>query len=335
MRKIMLLFLVLFILGTGTGCTSKGQDVSYSGRIEATEIDIHPEVGGVIKSLWVSEGDHVKKGQLLAELDGESLVLELKRAEAAVEKAQARLEEAFSGARSQEIEGAKAEIKNIQARLQQAKKDLEFFKEREERYRNLMEAGAVSKQTYEDIQHALEKARNGVEVLKTSLTKARSRLDLLEAGNTANYIQMLQAELKQAVALKKQIELQLQKTRIYSPQSGVVELKNFEVGELVRKGDNLMTIIDLKDQWVNIYVPQTELGYWHLGDRVKLVADAFPGKTFSGVVVYIASEAEFTPKNIQTKEARADTVFRIKIRVQQGLEKLRPGMWVEVLRGEE
>lgn len=335
MKKILLTAIVLMTLFlTGTGCVYKREELSYSGRVEATEVDVSSEVGGIVKEFAVSQGDSVKKGQLLVELDDKTAILKLSEAKAAQEAVEARLKEALSGTRSEKIAAARAAVKNVQANLEQAKSELEFYIQKEERYRKLLENDALDEQSYDNVALALKEAQKRVAALEAQLAQARFQLELLEAGNTANYIDMLRAELKSARAVKEQAELELQKFTVESPLDGIVSLKNFEEGELVRSGSNLLTIINLQEQWVNIYVPQSELGKWKLGDKVSIVADAFPREKFSGEIVYIASEAEFTPKNVQTKETRMDTVFKVKVKILQGKEKLRPGMWVEVFRGD-
>lgn len=332
MKRAVIVLLVLGVVVVLTGCS--GEDNVYSGRIEATQVDIQPEVSGKLLKVYVSQGDLVEKGQLLAELDKEAAEIKLKQAQGAVESAEAKLAEALSGSRDKEIKAARAQVKNVEAQLEQAKQTLEYYRDKAKRYKQLMETGAISQQRYEDIQHSLKQALSGVKALESSLDKARYKLQLLEEGSTTNYIQSLRGELKKAEALMEQRKLELEKTQIFSPIDGTVENINFEAGELITAGSSLMTVTDLKNQWVNVYVPQSELGLWGMGDKVLMVADAYPEEEFLGKVVYIASEAEFTPKNVQTKEARMDTVFKVKIQLIEGEEKLRPGMWVDVLRGE-
>lgn len=335
MKKVLLVVITLLVFFMAMGCENSDDQLSYSGRVEATEVDISSEVGGIITKITVAQGDEVQKEQLLVKLDEEAASLKLREAEAAIEAAEARLKEALAGTRTQRIDSAKAAVASIKANLQQAKKDLDFYTQKEKRYKELLEKGAVDKQTYDGIELALQKAKSRVETLQSQLAQSQSQLELLQAGNTSNYIAMLRAELKRATTLKEQAELQLEKCTVTSPLNGIVSLKNFEEGELVKPGSNLLTVINLQDQWIDIYVPQSDLGKWHLQDKVIIIADAYPEHKFSGEVIYIASEAEFTPKNVQTKEARMDTVFKIKVKVLEGTDKLRPGMWVEVYRGDQ
>lgn len=335
MKKFLLVIFTLLVFFLSTGCENTGKKVSNSGRVEATQVDIGSEMAGIIVDFPVYQGDRVHKEQLLLKLDAEAVKLQLLEAEAALEVAEAMLAEALVGTRSQEIDSAEAAVASILTNLQQAKKELDFYTHKEVRYRELLEKGAVDQQSYEDIELAFQKAQSKVESLQSQLAQSRSHWELLKAGNTSNYLAMLRAELKRAKTLKEQAELQLEKCTVKSPLDGIVSLKSFEEGEMVKLGATLLTIINLPDQWIDIYVPQADLGKWQLKDKVTIVADAYPGEEFAGEVVYIASEAEFTPKNVQTKEARLDTVFRIKVKILEGTEKLRPGMWAEVFRGEQ
>jgi HlyD family secretion protein len=334
MKKNLFLLFVISVVFIVTGCLNVNDDSGYSGRIEAAETDICSEVSGIIKKINVSEGDAVKENQILLEIDDEIYRLKLKQIEASLEASQAKLNEALSGTRNQKIKASESAVEAVQAGLKQAEEDLLFYEKKEKRYKELMEEGAVDRETYEGIELSLQKAKSQVSSLKHQLEKAQSELDLLIAGNTSNYIKILRADLKKVEMVKEEAELNLGKCSIHAFQEGIVTSKNYEVGEFIGIGSKLLSLIDFNDMWLYFYIPQSELGNWELGDRVNLNADAFPEISFSGEVIYISPEAEFTPKNVQTKEARMDTVFKIKVKVTDGVNKLRPGMWVDVVKGE-
>ncbi len=334
MKKLLFLLFALFIVITITGCINGNDDNNYSGRIEAIEIDVCSEVSGVIKNINISEGDFVKKDQTILEIDDEIFELKLQQSQTSVEAAEAKLNEALSGTRSQKIKSSKSVAETTKANLEQAEKDLVFYEKKEKRYKDLMEEGAVDRETYEGIELSLQKAESQVNSLKHQLEKAQSELNLLIAGNTSDYIKILQAELKKAKLLKEEVECNLDKCIIKASRDGIITSKNYETGEFINLGNKAVSLINLNEQWLYFYIPQSELGNWKLGDRVNLIADSYPEKKFTGEVVYISSEAEFTPKNVQTKDARMDTVFKIKVKVLEGLDKLCPGMWVDIIRGE-
>ncbi|KFD42452.1 hypothetical protein DK28_0205390 [Peptococcaceae bacterium SCADC1_2_3] len=125
-------------------------------------------------------------------------------------------------------------------------------------------------------------------------------------------------------------QLNLKKTRLVAPANGIVAGCNFEEGELIRPGAEVVTLLDYKNLWLNVYVPENKLSQVKVGRRVQIQVDTYPGKTFSGQVEYISPQAEFTPRNVQTKEDRVNLVFQVKIRVIEGQEELRPGLPADV-----
>jgi HlyD family secretion protein len=118
---------------------------------------------------------------------------------------------------------------------------------------------------------------------------------------------------------------------IKSPINGLVLSKNTEIGEVVMPGSSLLTLGDLFHPWVKIYIKETDLGKVKLGQKAQVKIDTYPDKVFEGKVTYISSEAEFTPKNIQTKEERVKLVFGIKVSLDNPLQILKPGMPADVI----
>jgi HlyD family secretion protein len=142
---------------------------------------------------------------------------------------------------------------------------------------------------------------------------------------------VLEAKLKQALAAKELAARQIEISSIKAPVEGVVLRKNFEVGEMVNPGTRVLTLADLNNLWVTVYIPETDLGRVQLGQRSMVRVDAFPRDTFKGEVVFIAPEAEFTPKNVVTVSERVKTVFAVKVALGSGNGKLKPGMPADVV----
>jgi HlyD family secretion protein len=133
--------------------------------------------------------------------------------------------------------------------------------------------------------------------------------------------QMVQAEAAHAVA-----QARLGETRLFSPLTGVVLRKNLEMGETANPGIAILTLMDPKDVWLRAYVSETDVGRLRIGQAADITVDAYPGRRFAGAVTEIASEAEFTPKNVQTKKERVNLVFRVKVAVTNPDGTLKPGM---------
>jgi HlyD family secretion protein len=155
---------------------------------------------------------------------------------------------------------------------------------------------------------------------------ARERLELLRAGPREDALAAAEADVEQARAALAAARTRLAEARLTSPIDGLVLHKHMEVGETVNPGVPVLTLVDPSDMWLRAYVPETDLGRVKVGQAAAVSVDAFPGRTFPGTVTEIASQAEFTPKNVQTRKERVNLVFRIKIAVQNADGTLKPGL---------
>jgi RND family efflux transporter MFP subunit len=139
-----------------------------------------------------------------------------------------------------------------------------------------------------------------------------------------------EAALEQARSAAKVVENQLDKTVIQAPVSGIILARNAETGETVSPGSILLVIGQLEEVELIVYIPETEYGRVNIGDQVTIVTDSFPGESFTGTVIYISDQAEFTPRNVQTVEGRRATVYAVKLSVPNPDLKLKPGMPADV-----
>jgi len=158
-------------------------------------------------------------------------------------------------------------------------------------------------------------------------------VQLATAGVNLADMQVIQAEtgLVQAEAAMKSIEIQLEKTTVVSPISGDILAQNIEVGELIGAGGVVMTIGNIDEVNLTVYIPEDEYGRVSLGQDVKVFVDSFPEMTYMGTVTYISDTAEFTPSNVQTVEGRKSTVFAIEITIKNDNHDLKPGMPADVV----
>jgi HlyD family secretion protein len=338
--------------------------VSVTGTIEATQVDVSAKLTGRIVERPVREGDRVTRGQLLARLDDEELAAEARRQEAAVRTAEATLRDLLAGARKEEIEEARAAVARAQAQLndllagsrpeeiEEARAALRSaeatrqwterdFRRAEELFRKELIAAqevdkarqawevavAQGKAARERLTMVLEGPRRyQVEAARAELKAARDRLALLEAGSRPQQVEAARGHLAQAQSALALARSRLAETRIVSPIDGLVLRKNLEAGEVANPGVSILTLMNPREIWLRAYVPEEEIGRVKLGDAARIKVDAYPGRTFAGRVSEIASEAEFTPKNVQTKKERVNLVFRIKIAVDNPEGILKPGM---------
>lgn len=173
---------------------------------------------------------------------------------------------------------------------------------------------------------AVNQARAQYDDAAAAVGVAQASLDALSAGPTPEQVAVAQAQVSQAEAALGILEVQLDKMMLYSPLSGLVSNRSIYVGETASAGATLMTVANLDEVKLTVYIPENRYGRIRLGQEVHVQVDSFPGETYEGQVVYISSEAEFTPRNVQTKEERVNTVFAVKILIPNPEHDLKPGM---------
>jgi HlyD family secretion protein len=286
--------------------------VAVTGTIEATQVDVSVKITGRILERLVKEGDRVTRGQVLVRLDDSELAADVRRQDAALRSAQATLRDLQKGARPQEIEDARAAVSSAEATRTMTERE---YQRNDQLYtKNLIAAQDV------------DRARQAYEVAKAQERSARERLALLLAGSRPDQIDAARWQVTQAESALAQAQSRLREARVVSPIDGVVLRKNLEAGETANPGVPILTLVNPKDVWLRAYVPETEVGRLKVGDTAALRVDAFPNRVFTGRLVEIGSEAEFTPRNVQTKKERVNLVFRIKIQIDNPDGLLKPGL---------
>jgi len=291
--------------------------ISASGTIEAIEINVASKVAGQVVELAAEEGRRVEPGDILAIVDHAALDIQLRQATAGVRLAEAQLALLVKGARSEDIRQAEETLKQAEASLKLAADDAR-------RMRDLAGSGSVTPKSRDDAETRLAVATAQKNAADEALKKVR-RLARPEE------IRAAEARLAQAQAAADLLAKTIADCTIAAPSAGVVTQRAVERGELVSPGATLVTLVDLDIVSVMIYVPEKVLGRIKLGDRAEVRIDAFPDKTFAGEVTYISPEAEFTPKNVQTKEDRVKLVFGVKIEIENREGWLKPGLPADAL----
>lgn len=291
-------------------------------------------------------------GAVLAELEAGSRPEDIQRAKAQVAQAQSALQELERGSRSQEIADARAEVERAQASLEGAKAQMELAKSDHDRYEALYEAGVVSVReydvfrrkyetslsTYEEAgarhRSALERLslrkegprKEQIEQARAALRQAEAAYDRVRAGPRSQTIEQARAKVRVAEETLRHAMQQLAYTDLYAPFDGVVLTTSAEPGEYLNIGSPVVTIGDVARPWLRAYVIETDLGRIRLDQEVRVRTDSHPEKSYRGRISFISSEAEFTPKSVQTSEERVKLVYRIKVDLQNTEGELKPGM---------
>lgn len=287
-----------------------------SGNVEVTEVDLGFKVPGRVEKLLTDEGRSVEAGGIVAALDRSELQLQIEAQQAVIDANAARLLELQHGSRPQEKKSAMALTSSASADLEKSGND---FNRAEMLYKN----GAISAQQRDAAKRAFEvaKAQHDHSLQNESLIKAGPRMETIKAT---------EAQVRQAKALLGVYQQQLADMDLKTPVKGVVLRKNVEAGETVTAGTPVFTVGDLEHPWVKIYIKEDKLGLVKLSQKGQVTVDTYPGKVFNGTVTYISSEAEFTPKNVQTQEERVKLVFGVKVSVDNPNQELKPGMPADV-----
>ena len=287
-----------------------------SGTIEVTEANLGFKVPGKIVELRVDEGQKVNAGDRLAALDRAEQESQLAQSRASLQEASARLAELVGGARPQELEQARAEVSLAEAELGKAEAD---FKRAEILYKN----GAISTEQ-------MESAKRTLDVTASRNKRAAESLSLVSEGARKEQIAAAEMRVQQARAVVSMSEARLADTELHAPMAGVILVKVSELGETVGAGTPVYKLGDLERPWVKVYIKEDKLGLVKLGQKARVTSDTYPGKAYEGTVTYIAGEAEFTPKNVQTQEERVKLVFAAKVSVKNENGELKPGMPADV-----
>jgi HlyD family secretion protein len=290
--------------------------MALSGNVEVTEANIGFKIPGRLVERLVDEGYRVKKGDLLAKLDSAELESIVKQNRAALEEAATKLAELRAGSRSQEIGQAAANVDAQEAELLRIRKD-------HERAEILYKNGAISAAQY-------DAAKSSYDNRAAMVKNAREALSLAKEGPRKEDIRMAEHRVAQLKATLATSEERLKDTLLYAPFAGIILRKNVEPGETIAQGTPVFTLGDLDNPWIKVYVKEDKLGLVKPGQKAKITTDTFKGKAYEGTVSYISSEAEFTPKTVQTQEERVKLVFGVKVSVKNENWDLKPGMPADV-----
>jgi multidrug resistance efflux pump len=325
-----------------------------SGTVEARNIRVGSKVGGRIEQVLVREGDTVEPGQVLIIFDDKELQAALNQSRAAAEKARAgfRPEEVAearaaaeqakadyemrkNGYRNEDIEAAKADVDRTTA--DEVRTRLDF-----QRYSALAQKDLVSKQQRDT-------AEANWKVALAQKQNAEHKLDELQRGYRPEEIASAEARYHQAEATYEKYlhgsrredidlshaamtydEARYRERQVLAPSAATVEVLDVRPGDLIAPNTPVATLLERDQIYVRIYIPETVIGRVHLGQKAEIRVDSFPNQTFHGIVEQINQQAEFLPRNVQTREERVHQVFGVKVRIEDSSHRVLAGMAADV-----
>lgn len=292
-----------------------------NGRIEATEIDISTKSPGRIDSILVQEGDFVKAGEVLANMDTRTLKEQLHEVQAQLNQAKSSVVTAQSA-----LSQRKSEQLAAQAVVRQRIAELDAAQKRLNRSRALVKTNAISIQQLDDDIARTEGARAAVEAAKAQETATIAAIESAKAG-------IIQANTKvdAATATERRILAELDDSILKAPRNGRVQYRVAEPGEVLGAGGRVLNMVDLSDVYMTFFLPTEAAGKAALGSEVHIILDAAPHIVIPAKTTYVASVAQFTPKTVETDNERLKLMFRVRARIapellEKHLEYVKTGL---------
>ncbi|MBI4771626.1 MAG: efflux RND transporter periplasmic adaptor subunit [Chloroflexi bacterium] len=358
-RRILPVILLLVAIAAvwwyfGVRTQAPSGEIPASGTVEATQVNISPELAGRVLAVRVQEGQAVRAGEALVQFD--TGLLEAQRAQAAAGLAAATAAHEAAGAAARAAQSA-AEAAAANFALLKAGPSAEQLAVAQTVVDRARLARDALQEQYDDLPEAARDTQDGkalkaqLDQAQAALANAQAQFDLAAAGARPEQLDAaragMQAAQAQAEAARAQVqaargqaqaaqaalavlEVQIGKLTLVSPVDGVVLSRAIEPGEVASPGATLLVIGQLADLSITVYVSEDRYGEIHLGQTAAVTVDSFPGQRFSATVAHIADHFEFTPRNVQTAEGRKSTVFAVRLSITDPGGKLKPGMPADV-----
>lgn len=321
-KFILTYFLVLSMASVFlAGCGLSGAPQEVWGRAEAKEVDINSKIPGRVVELLVKEGDRVEKGQLLARIDKRDIVAQSDQAQANIKALEAQTIQASSVTELQD-QTTRAALNTAKAQLEKTKSDLNLAESDYNRFKELVETGAISKQVFDTY-------RTKYQVAQAAYAQAQAGVVAAEAGllqtqvNLANEAAM-RSKVAQASAMLQQVAVSLDETEIRAPFGGIITTKYVDAGAMVSTGMPIVAIQDPLDNWLNFKLPETTISSFQLGDNVLIMGRDNKLK-LEGRVVDISKKPEFATYRA-TNERGENDIITFNVKVQVNSDSVRPGM---------
>jgi HlyD family secretion protein len=315
--RVVLLLLLAGALAWGYYCfrerkCAPERALTLYGNVDIRQVQLAFYDTGRIVRLLVEEGDRVKEGQLVAEMDPVRYASDVRQLEGKLEAQQQVVTRLHNGTRPQEIEQARATVQANEATLKDA--ELTY-----ERTKGLVATDFAPQQQLDDATAKLKTAR-------AHLKEAKEALELAVIGPRQEDIAEAEAQLRAYQASLELARQRLQDTRLYAPAPGIIRDRILEPGDMAFPESPVFTLALTRPMWVRAYVPEPSLGKIVPGMRADISTDSYPGKVYQGWVGFISPTAEFTPKNVETPDLRTRLVYEVRAYICDPRDELRLGM---------
>ena len=283
-----------------------------NGRLEAAEIAIGSKYAGRVSDVLAKEGDPVAAGQVVARMDARDLDAQLAEAKAKVADALSGKATALSS-----VVKAQSSLKAAEAQLEQQRVSLESARKTNERTKSLFAAGVSTRQELENDQASYETAKSRLDAAAAQAEEARAGLEVAET-----MVPQAEAQIEAAKATVERVGVERDDASLKAPRDGRIQHQLARPGEVVGAGGGVLEMIDTGDVYMTIFLPTQATGRIAIGDEARIVLDSLPGYPIPATISYVASEAQFTPKAVETADEREQLVFEVRLSVKaSGLGK--------------
>ncbi len=280
-----------------------------NGRLEATQVDIATKFAGRVVEVLVREGDSVEAGQIVARMDAQSLVAQLREAEAQVVSARSSKATAASLVRQRLSAKATADALAIQR-----KDDVVLAQQQFDRTKALLAGGAATPQQFDVDRNRLESATAARAAANSQVEEARTAIDVSQAEVAA-----ADGPIQAALAAAERLRADLADCELRAPRGGRIQHRLVEPGEVLPAGGKVLVLTDLTDVYMTVFLPEAATGKLVVGGNARLVLDAAPGYILPAAITYVAAEAQFTPKTVETSSERQKLMFEVRLQLDPAM----------------
>lgn len=295
--------------------------ISGNGRIEATEIDVAAKLPGRVSEIAVREGDFVSAGQVLARMQVDTLAAQREEALAGHQEAL----HAVAAAKAQ-ISLRRSDVVAVQAQVAQREAELDAAQRRLARSATLSQEGAASQQELDDDRARMRSAEAALAATRAQVVAAQAAVEAARAQQTG-----AESRARAVQATIDRIDVEIADSALKAPRDGRVQVRVAQPGEVIGGGGRLLNLLDLSDVYMTFFVPETAAGRIALGSEVRIVLDAAKGVVIPARVSFVASQAQFTPKTVETASERQKLMFRVRAQIppellRRHLEQVKTGV---------
>lgn len=310
-----------------------GADGRYTGFVEGEERILRSEVSGRVVEVPFHEGQPVPAGAVVARLDGADISARLESARRSVDVLSRQIEQARIEADLREASW-KQDLRTRETEAAQARADVELAARTAEREEGLARSGATTRQMLDDTRNRLSAARSAAERAANILERTRAEEATIASARAR--VEVLEGQKALAQSQLAELEVTRAKFEVRAPEvPTVLQTQLLWPGELAQPGTPIVSVLDPRDKYVQIYVPVPDLARVSVGTKMEIELDATPGKRWPGEVSFIADRANFTPEKIETRSDRVGQVYRVKVRILDGVEAFVPGAEADVHLAED